>query len=32
LAWLTSEENSNVTGQIIFIDGGADCIRRPELV
>ncbi|MDQ0642786.1 SDR family oxidoreductase [Microbacterium murale] len=32
LAWLTSEENSFVTGQIIFIDGGAESILRPELV
>lgn len=32
LAWLTSEENLYVTGQVIFIDGGAESIRRPELV
>lgn len=32
LAWLTSEDNGYVTGQIIFIDGGAESIRRPELV
>lgn len=32
LAWLASEENTHVTGQIIFIDGGAESIRRPELV
>jgi NAD(P)-dependent dehydrogenase (short-subunit alcohol dehydrogenase family) len=32
LAWLTSAENSHVTGQVIFIDGGAESIRRPELV
>jgi NAD(P)-dependent dehydrogenase (short-subunit alcohol dehydrogenase family) len=32
LAWLTSEENLYVTGQIVFIDGGAEAIRRPELV
>jgi NAD(P)-dependent dehydrogenase (short-subunit alcohol dehydrogenase family) len=30
LAWLTSAENSHVTGQIIFIDGGAESLRRPE--
>jgi hypothetical protein len=24
LTWLTSEENTHVTGQMIFIDGGAD--------
>ncbi|MCJ1696254.1 SDR family oxidoreductase [Rathayibacter caricis] len=32
LAWLTSEENTFVTGQVIFIDGGAESILRPELV
>ncbi|MBE1514440.1 SDR family oxidoreductase [Nesterenkonia halotolerans] len=32
LSWLASEENTHVTGQIIFIDGGAESIRRPELV
>lgn len=32
LAWLTSAENSYVTGQIIFIDGGAESIIRPDLV
>jgi NAD(P)-dependent dehydrogenase (short-subunit alcohol dehydrogenase family) len=32
LAWLTSEENLYVTGQVVFIDGGAESIRRPELV
>jgi NAD(P)-dependent dehydrogenase (short-subunit alcohol dehydrogenase family) len=32
LAWLVSEENTFVTGQIIFIDGGADSIRRPKIV
>lgn len=32
LAWLASAENTHVTGQIVFIDGGAESIRRPELV
>jgi NAD(P)-dependent dehydrogenase (short-subunit alcohol dehydrogenase family) len=32
LDWLTSEDNTYVTGQIIFIDGGAESIRRSELV
>jgi NAD(P)-dependent dehydrogenase (short-subunit alcohol dehydrogenase family) len=32
LAWLTSEQNTHVTGQVIFIDGGAEVLRRPETV
>lgn len=32
LAWLTSEENLFVTGQVVFADGGAESIRRPDLV
>jgi len=32
LAWLTSEQNTHVTGQIIFVDGGAEVIRRPQTV
>ena len=32
LAWLTSAENTHVTGQIVFIDGGAESIRRPNLI
>jgi NAD(P)-dependent dehydrogenase (short-subunit alcohol dehydrogenase family) len=32
LAWLTSEQNTHVTGQVIFIDGGAEAIRRPKAV
>jgi len=32
LAWLTSEQNTHVTGQIIFVDGGAEVIRRPAAV
>lgn len=32
LAWLTGAENSYVTGQVIFVDGGAESLRRPELV
>lgn len=28
LAWLTSEENSHLCGQVVFVDGGSDaCIR-----
>jgi NAD(P)-dependent dehydrogenase (short-subunit alcohol dehydrogenase family) len=32
LAWLTSAENTHVTGQIIFVDGGAESLRRPEFL
>ena len=32
LAWLTSEQNTHVTGQIIFVDGGAEVLRRPTTV
>ena len=32
LAWLVSAENAYVTGQVVFVDGGAESIRRPELV
>lgn len=30
LAWLTSEENSHVTGQTIYIDGGSDALLRGD--
>lgn len=30
LLWLTSEENSHVTGQTIYIDGGADASLRGD--
>jgi NAD(P)-dependent dehydrogenase (short-subunit alcohol dehydrogenase family) len=32
LAWLAGAENSFVTGQVIFIDGGVESVRRPDLV
>jgi len=32
LAWLTSEENSHLCGQVIFIDGGADAVIRGDAV
>ena len=32
LAWLAGAENTHVTGQIVFIDGGAESIRRPESI
>lgn len=28
LAWLSSEENSHATGQLLFVDGGADVVVR----
>lgn len=30
LAWLVSEENSHVTGQTIFVDGGAEALLRGD--
>jgi len=30
MAWLTSEENGHMTGQTIFIDGGADVVLRGD--
>jgi NAD(P)-dependent dehydrogenase (short-subunit alcohol dehydrogenase family) len=30
LAWLTSEENGHLCGQIVFIDGGSDVVIRGE--
>lgn len=30
LAWLTSEENTHVTGQTSYIDGGADASLRGD--
>lgn len=32
LAWLTSEDNSHMTGQAIFVDGGADVSLRGSRV
>jgi NAD(P)-dependent dehydrogenase (short-subunit alcohol dehydrogenase family) len=32
LAWLVGPTNTNVTGQIVFIDGGAETLRRPERI
>jgi NAD(P)-dependent dehydrogenase (short-subunit alcohol dehydrogenase family) len=32
LAWLTGEENTHITGQLVFIDGGAEAVvRGPEV-
>lgn len=28
LAWLTGEENTHATGQVLFVDGGADVVIR----
>ncbi|MGX5680600.1 SDR family oxidoreductase [Schumannella luteola] len=30
LAWLTSEENAHLCGQIVFIDGGSDAVIRGD--
>jgi NAD(P)-dependent dehydrogenase (short-subunit alcohol dehydrogenase family) len=30
LAWLSGEENGHITGQTIFIDGGADVVIRGD--
>lgn len=30
LAWLTSEENAHLCGQVIFIDGGSDVVIRGD--
>lgn len=30
LVWLTSEENSHLCGQVIFIDGGSDAVIRGD--
>jgi NAD(P)-dependent dehydrogenase (short-subunit alcohol dehydrogenase family) len=30
LAWCVSPENSLMTGQILFVDGGAECLTRGE--
>jgi NAD(P)-dependent dehydrogenase (short-subunit alcohol dehydrogenase family) len=30
LSWLTSEKNGHMTGQTIFIDGGADVVLRGD--
>ncbi|QXV99999.1 MULTISPECIES: SDR family oxidoreductase [Rhodococcus] len=32
VAWLASEENSHVTGQVIFLDGGADATVRGDAI
>jgi enoyl-[acyl-carrier-protein] reductase (NADH) len=32
LAFLTSEKLQSVTGQVLFVDGGADCVTRGDAV
>lgn len=32
LIWLASEENTHVTGQVVYIDGGSDAVLRGENV
>jgi NAD(P)-dependent dehydrogenase (short-subunit alcohol dehydrogenase family) len=31
LSWLVAPENSHMTGQVVFVDGGADATRRGDL-
>ncbi|GHB70950.1 short-chain dehydrogenase [Streptomyces viridiviolaceus] len=30
IVWLTSPENTHVTGQVVFVDGGADAVLRGD--
>lgn len=30
LAWLCSEENTHLCGQVVFIDGGSDAVIRGD--
>lgn len=30
LAWLVSEENTHLCGQVVFIDGGSDVVIRGD--
>ncbi|MFE7517476.1 hypothetical protein ACFU8I_40555 [Streptomyces sp. NPDC057540] len=30
IAWLASPENALVTGQVVFVDGGADAVLRGD--
>jgi len=30
LAWLTSEENAHLCGQVVYIDGGSDAVMRGD--
>jgi NAD(P)-dependent dehydrogenase (short-subunit alcohol dehydrogenase family) len=32
LAWLTSEENAHLCGQVVFIDGGSDVLIRGDAI
>ncbi|EST36535.1 SDR family oxidoreductase [Streptomyces roseochromogenus] len=32
IAWLTSPENTHVTGQVVFADGGADAVLRGDRI
>ncbi|MFG2885127.1 SDR family oxidoreductase [Streptomyces sp. NPDC048297] len=32
VAWLTSPENTHVTGQVVFADGGADAVLRGDRI
>ena len=30
LAWLVSEENTHLCGQLVFVDGGSDAVIRGD--
>jgi hypothetical protein len=30
LAWLVSEENTHLCGQVVFVDGGSDAVIRGD--
>jgi NAD(P)-dependent dehydrogenase (short-subunit alcohol dehydrogenase family) len=32
LAWLASEENTHLCGQVVFVDGGSDVVIRGDSV
>lgn len=32
LAWLNSEENTHLCGQVIYVDGGSDAVLRGDSV
>ena len=32
LAWLASEDNTHLCGQVVFVDGGSDVVIRGDSV